>query len=85
MIKAWMPYILILMLIALTRLVPAAQFLQETPFVIEQQFYFGEGGKPLVIPLLTSGGSILFLSAIFGGMIQGLSGNDLLSVLGATL
>lgn len=85
MIIAWIPYILILALIALTRLVPAAQLLQEAPFVIERQFYFGEGGKPLVISLLTSGGSILFMSAIFGGLIQGLSGKDLLSVLGATL
>jgi len=85
MIKAWMPYILILVLIALTRLVPAAQLLQEAPFVFGKQFYFGEGGKPLVIPLLTSGGSILFLSAIFGGLIQGLSGRDLLTVLCSTL
>ncbi len=85
MIIAWIPYILILVLIALTRLVPAAQLLQVAPFVIEKQFYFGEAGKPLVIPLLTSGGSILFLSAIFGGLIQGLSGRELLSVIGSTL
>jgi len=83
--RAWMPYILILVLIGLTRFIPALGFLQQEPFVIEHQFYFGEGGKPLVIPLITSGGSILFLSAIFGGLIQGLPLRGVFSAFTSTL
>ncbi len=85
MARAWMPYILILLLIGLTRFVPALGFLQQWPFVIEQQFYFGQGGKPLIIPLITSGGSILFMSAIFGGLIQGLSIRGVMTAFTVTL
>jgi len=70
-VKAWVPYILILIFIFGTRFLPSLSFLSESPFVFEKQLYFGTGGKPMKIQLLTSAGTILFISAIIGGVIQG--------------
>mgnify|MGYP005835515887 CR=1 FL=1 len=70
-LKAWAPYALILLLVFATRFIPFLDFLNQYPFVLKQQFYFGPGGKALTFPLATSGGTILFVSAILGGFIQG--------------
>ena len=70
-VKAWAPYILILIFIIMTRFLPSLRFLSESPFVLEKQFYFGTGGKPMTIQLLANAGTILFISAVIGGVIQG--------------
>lgn len=43
-LNAWCPYILILVLIIVVQFLP---FLQQSPFLLKKQFYFGEGGKAL--------------------------------------
>ena len=82
---AWSPYILILVIILMTRFLPFFDFLNNYPFVIQQQFYFGEGGKPLSFQLATSGGTALFISAFIGGLLQGVSLKTLFGVLLKTL
>lgn len=68
---AWAPYISILVIILATRFLPILNFLNHYPFVIKKQFYFGVEGKALLFQLATSGGSVLFISAIIGGLVQG--------------
>lgn len=70
-IKAWSPYILILVLVFAVKFIPALSFLNKHPFVVSKQFYFGAGGKPMSFQLLTSAGTLLFISAVLGGFIQG--------------
>lgn len=82
---AWSPYLLILLFVGLTRFVPALSFLQQEPFTLKLQFYYGEGGKAISFPLVTTGGTLLFLSAVIGGLIQGLHLAELVRILGATV
>ncbi|HHW31048.1 MAG TPA: L-lactate permease [Clostridiaceae bacterium] len=84
-IKAWSPYIFILVLVLATRLVPALGFLSKYPFEITLRFYSGAGGKPVSFPLLTSPGSIIIISAVLGGLLQGVPIKEMLSVAMKTL
>ncbi len=84
-LKAWSPYILILVIIFATRFLPSLRFLNAYPFVLEKQFYFGTGGKPMTFQILTSGGTILFFSAVIGGVIQGAKFKTLANTLFKTL
>lgn len=67
---AWCPYILILVLIIAVQFLP---ILDQTPFLIEKQLYFGSGGKAITFNWLTNGGSLLFIAAIISGTIQGMN------------
>ena len=73
LLKAWSPFLLILLFILATRAFSFLDFLNHAPFVISKQIYFGPGGKALSFPLATSGGTILFISAILGGLILRMS------------
>jgi len=84
-VVAWSPYILILLLIIATRLLPFLDFLHQFPFVLESRFYNGDGGKPLVFQLGTGAGTILFISAIVGGFIQKADFNKIMRVLMKTI
>lgn len=84
-LKAWSPYIFILAFVLLTRLIPAMEFLSKYPFEVTLQFYSGAGGKPVSFPLLTSPGSIILISAVLGGLLQGVSIKAMLSVAMKTL
>lgn len=70
-IKAWSSYIFILIFIFAIKFISGLDILSKYPFVLSKQFYFGAGGKPMSFQLLTSAGTILFISAILGGLIQG--------------
>ncbi|HEY5467067.1 MAG TPA: L-lactate permease [Clostridia bacterium] len=70
-LQAWSPYLLILVIVLAIRLLPFMDFLNAYPFVLGQQFYFGAGGKPMSFALINSSGSIVFIAAIIGGLIQG--------------
>ncbi len=61
MLKAWAPYLLILLMVSVTR-------------------FLGLGGL-----FIASSGSILFLSAMIGGLFQNLSLREIMSVFGFTL
>lgn len=84
-IKAWAPYLLVLLLVIGTRFLPFLSFLNNYPFVLKKQFYFGIGGKALTFQWATSGGTILLLSAIIGGLIQGLGMRIILKIFVSTV
>jgi lactate permease len=84
-IKAWSSYLLILLLVFAVKFIPALNILNNFPFTVSKQFYFGVGGKPMSFQLATSSGTILLVSAILGGLIQGASVKILLSVLTKTI
>lgn len=83
--KALSPYIIMLIGIALTRFVPALGFLKEYPFTLHKQFYFGTGGKAMTFDLATSGGTLFFIAAIIGGIIQKLGMKDFAGMFVKTL
>jgi lactate permease len=72
-VKAWSPYIFVLIFIFAIKFIPVLYIFNKYPFVLSRQFYFGTGGKPMTFQLATSAGTILFISAILGGFIQGAS------------
>lgn len=81
-VKAWCPYIMIFALIVLVQFLPV---LNQPPFLLSKQFYFGENGKAVTFNWLTSGGSLLFIAAFVSGLIQGLSMKGIFKVLKETL
>lgn len=68
---AWTPYIVLLILIMSVNFVPQFKFLGNISSKV--QLYFGPGGKPLVFQWINTPGSIMFISAIIGGLVQGSS------------
>lgn len=81
-IVAWSPYILILVLIVLVQFLP---FANGSPFLLEKQFYFGEGAKSLKFNWLTNGGTLLFIVAFVSGLIQGSNIKNIFITLKETL
>ena len=79
-IKAWSPYLIVLVLVFAFKFLPFLGFFNQFPFVLSGQFYFGTGGKPMSFPLVTSAGTILFIAAVIGGLVQGASVRKLCSV-----
>jgi len=61
----------VLVVIFAVKFIPLLGFLNRFPFLLKSQFYFGHGGKAMSFPLATSAGTVLFVSAILGGFIQG--------------
>jgi len=84
-LTALSPYFIMLAGVAVTRFIPAMDFLKEYPFTIRRQFYFGPGGKPMAFDLATSAGSLFFIAALAGGFIQKLSIWDMAGILVKTL
>ncbi len=66
-ITAWLPYLLVLVFIALIQVFPVVK---KDPFIWSHQFYYGESGKLIEFNWLTSGGTVLFLSAIITAYVQ---------------
>jgi lactate permease len=81
-IIAFMPYVLILFIVFITRSIP---FFSGGVFVLKPQFYFGNEGKPLVFNIISNGGSVLLLAGFFGGLIQGSKLGDIVNVLLRTI
>ena len=84
-IRSWSPYMLILFIIFVIKFVPIFGFLNEYPFTLHQQFYFGDGGKAQTFQLLNGGGTILFISAILGGFIQRASFKEIMATFWDTI
>lgn len=72
-IVAWMPYILLLIFVLLSsKLMPALNGqLGKVSTVLS--IYDGPGGKPLTLQWLLTPGTLVLLSAMIGGLIQGAS------------
>lgn len=83
-LASWSPYLIILFLIFVTRFIPYLNFLNEYPFVLKRQFYFGGSGKQISFQLATGSGTILFIAAFAGGLIQGASMGKLAGILWKT-
>jgi lactate permease len=84
-IRAWSPYLLILALVLATRFLPFFGFLFKYPFVVQKQFYFGQDGKPVVFQLAAGAGTVLFVSAWIGGLLQDARPGNILRVLFRTV
>jgi lactate permease len=84
-IRAWSPYIILFFLVLISsRLVPPVNRLLGQ-VVSEITLYSGPGGKPLVIPWLTTPGTLVLLGAILGGLWQGARPLAMLRIYGNTL
>lgn len=77
---AWMPYIILFILIMSINLVPSLKFLGKAPFASSLQLYFGPGGKPATFQWLTTPGTLMLISAIIGGLVQKASLEQLFSI-----
>ena len=84
-LRSWSPYILILLSIFAIKFLPFLKFLNEYPFTIHPQFYFGDGGKAQTFQLISGGGTILFISAILGGLIQKASFKEIMCTFWSTI
>ena len=84
-IKAWSPYIFLFFLVVLSsKLVsPVHELLSQVKSSL--LIYTGPGGKPLVIPWLTTPGTLVLAAAILGGLWQGAKAPALLRIYGDTL
>lgn len=60
--KAWSAYLIILVLVVCTRLIPALGFLDQAPFKAAIPIY--EGGKPFTASLLTNPGTLILIASI---------------------
>jgi lactate permease len=84
-IVAWSPYILLFIFIlgSSSLVPPIAKLLGSVKSVVS--IYEGPGGKPYAIQWLATPGTMIFLAAIIGGLIQGASLSKLLKLFGQTL
>jgi lactate permease len=77
---ACLPFIIMIILIVSTRLLPFLDFLNKYPFVHKVYIYRGEGGKPVSFSLLNTPGSLLLLSTIVGSLFQGIGIKNIVRV-----
>ncbi|MDR2162087.1 MAG: L-lactate permease [Desulfovibrio sp.] len=84
-LQAWSPYILLfLMVLFSSKLVPPVHlFLGQ--FSSSLALYSGSGGKPLIIPWLTTPGTLALTGAILGGLWQGARPSAMFRIYCATL
>ncbi|MBZ2174305.1 L-lactate permease [Schnuerera sp. xch1] len=83
---AWSPYIVLFILIMSVNLIPQLMSLQEIASKV--QLYFGPGGRPVSFQWITTPGTLMFISAVIGGLVQGKKGKkirDLIKTFGATI
>ncbi|BDR61108.1 L-lactate permease [Lactobacillus xylocopicola] len=84
-VKAWFPFILLFVLIiATSSLFPAVK---NALAGVKTSFHFYTGAHPKMVDIdwLTSPGTLILLSSLIGGAVQGLSLGKMLSVLGSTI
>lgn len=83
-IIAWIPYLLLLILVLGTsKLFP---FINNSLSQVKSALliYNGPGGKPLYIDWILTPGTLIMISAILGGLIQGATTKDLIIIFGQT-
>lgn len=84
-LRAWSPYILLFFLVLLTsRLFPNINaFLGSVRS--SWLIYDGPGGKPFTMAWLLTPGTLVLVSAVLGGLVQGATPRDLVTTLAATI
>lgn len=85
LLTAWMPYIVLFFIIMGLNLIPSLKFLGKSPFAFSFQFFYGPGGKPVSFQWITTPGTIMIVSAILGGIVQGAKFKQLFSVFVSTV
>lgn len=83
---AWSPYIALFVLIMSVNLIPQLKPLHS--IASEVQIYFGPDGSPASFQWITTPGTLMFIAAVIGGLIQGEKGKqvkDLIETFGATI
>jgi lactate permease len=83
--RAWSPYLALFLLVLLTSKLFPSVHLFLGRFSSSLSLYSGPGGKPLIIPWLTTPGSLALAGAIAGGLWQGARPSALVRIYGATL
>ena len=83
--KAWLPFILIFVFLILTsKLVPPVnELLSQAKTAI--QIYTGEGAGPYTFVWIVTPGTLIMLSALIAGFVQGATVSDMLNVLSRTV
>ena len=84
-IKAWVPFILVFCFIIFTSSMFPAIHNALASVKTSFHFYNGANAKPVDIDWLSSPGTLILLSSIIGGAIQGLSFKEMFSVLTSTI
>ena len=68
-LKAWSAYLMVLVLVVSTRLIPALAFLDQAPFNAQFLIFSGEGAVPFKASLLSNPGTLILIAAIIFSMI----------------
>ncbi len=84
-LKAWSPYLILISLVVITRLPVIYSIISRQPFIFHFDFNVIAPGKPLRFDFLVSPGTLMFIAAISGGMIQGASFKEIAGVFVKTL
>ena len=79
LLRAVLPFLILLVLVLVTRLIPLP-FLKQSPWVLTVGFT----GHPLKLDWLTTPGTIMLFSAVVGGLCQGTAWRRIGSLLGQT-
>lgn len=82
---AWLPYLLLLCLVLGTsRIFPA---MNESLRILRTEclIYDGPGGKPLSFEWFLTPGTLVFITAVLAGFVQGASAKDLIKLAGVTV
>jgi lactate permease len=66
-------------------MLPFLDFLSRYPFELKYRFFTGPGGKDVSFQLFTNPGTLILISAVLGGLLQGLTAKKLLITAGKTL
>ncbi|MBS4534781.1 L-lactate permease [Clostridium sp. D2Q-14] len=83
---AWTPYIVLFVFIMSVNLIPQLKSLHNIASKV--QLYFGPDGNSVSFQWITTPGTLMFLSAVIGGLIQGKKGKkvrDLIETFGVTI
>lgn len=83
-LKAWSPYIALLVLVLASRMIEPLNALLAKA-TTSHAIYDGPGGKPLTIAWLLTPGSLVLIAALIGGRIQGASFGAMARLSGVTL
>lgn len=81
--RAWSPYIVLLILVLASRMAPQINALLAQA-TTSHAIYTGPGGKPLTIAWLLTPGTLVMVSAIVGGLVQGASPAAMFRLAGTT-
>ena len=82
---AWLPYLLLLTFVLSTSRIFPSMNATFSQFRSLWTIYDGAGGKPLAIDWVLTPGTLVMLSALIGGLVQGASLTELAKIFGLTL